>query len=188
MRERRTSRKSPPSLAGQLLLSHPVLREPSFRRTVILMSAHNEEGAMGVILNRPLGRQLGELNAEFALGPLAGVPLYSGGPVEPEQLIIVSWQWLKEEGAFQLQFGLEPEKAAEMIGTPGVVIRAFLGYAGWGQGQLENEMKHDTWFVSTVEGELLESSEGDALWRHILGALDPDLKLLANEPDDPTVN
>jgi len=69
-----------------------------------------------------------------------------------------------------------------------VVIRAFLGYAGWGQGQLENEMKHDTWFVSTVEGELLESSDGDALWRNILGSLDPDLKLLANEPDDPTVN
>lgn len=188
MRERRPPRKSPSSLAGQLLLAHPVLREPSFRRTVILMSAHNEEGAMGVVLNRPLGRQLGELNAEFALGPLAGVPLYCGGPVQPEQLIIVSWQWLREESAFQLQFGLDPEAAAGLVGSPGVVIRAFLGYAGWGEGQLENEMKHDTWFVSTVEGELLESSDGDALWRSILGALDPELKLLANEPDDPTVN
>ncbi len=187
MRERRTVRK-PRSFAGQLLLAHPVLREPSFRRTVILMSTHNEEGAMGVILNRPLGRQLGELNTEFALGPLAGVPLYSGGPVQPEQLIIVSWQWLEAEAAFQLQFGLDPEKAAELIGTPGVVVRAFLGYAGWGRGQLENEMKHDTWFASTVEGELLEQADGDALWRSILGALDPELKLLADEPDDPTVN
>lgn len=187
MRERRTARKSA-SLAGQLLLSHPALREPTFRRTVVLMSAHDHEGAMGVVLNRPLGRQLAELNPEFALGPLAGVPLYAGGPVQPDQLIIVSWQWLKDEGAFQLHFGLEPEKAAELLGTPGVVLRAFLGYAGWSKGQLENEMKHDTWFVATVDGEQLEQADGVALWRNILGSLDPDLKLLANEPDDPTVN
>lgn len=187
MKERRTGRK-PPSLAGQLLLAHPVLREPSFKRTVVLLSAHNAEGAMGVVLNRPLGKQLAELNTEFALGPLAGVPLYSGGPVSPDQLIIVSWQWLKEEGALQLHFGIEPEKAAEIVGTPGVVVRAFLGYAGWGRGQLENEMKLDTWFVATIDGEQLQETDGVDLWRSILGSLDPDLKLLANEPDDPTVN
>ena len=187
MRERRPVRK-PRSLAGQLLLAHPVMREPSFRRTVILMSSHNDEGAMGVVLNRPLGRQLAELNTEFALGPLAGVPLYGGGPVEPDQLILVSWQWLEAEGAFQLQFGLEPEKAAELVGTPGVVVRGFLGYAGWGKGQLENEMKQDTWFISTVDGGQLEEADGVDLWRNLLGSLDPQLKLLANEPDDPTVN
>ncbi|MDI1335705.1 MAG: YqgE/AlgH family protein [Lacunisphaera sp.] len=187
MRERRTAKKHQ-SLAGQLLLAHPALREPTFRRTVILMSAHNDDGAMGVVLNRPLGKQLAELNPEFALGPLAGVPLYNGGPVSPDQLIIVSWQWLKTEGAFQLHFGLEPEKAAELVGTPGVIIRAFLGYAGWSKGQLESEMKHDTWFVATVDGELLEQYDDAALWRSILGSIDPELKLQANEPDDPTVN
>ena len=187
MKERRTARKSK-SLAGQLLLAHPVMREPHFKRTVVLLSAHSGEGAMGVVLNRPLGQQLAELNAEFALGPLAGVPLYCGGPVEPDQLIIVSWQWLKAEGAFQLHFGLEPEKAAELIGTPGLVVRAFLGYAGWSKGQLENEMKHDTWIVTTVEGGQLEQTDGVALWRNILGSIDPELKLLANEPEDPTRN
>jgi putative transcriptional regulator len=187
MRERRTARKSK-SLAGQLLLAHPVMRDPNFKRTVILLSAHSAEGAMGVVLNRPLGRQLAELHADFALGPLAGVPLYCGGPVEPEQLIIVSWQWLKAESAFQLHFGIEPEKAAELIGTPGVILRAFLGYSGWSKGQLENEMKQDTWFATTVEGGQLEQSDGVALWRNILGALDPELRLLANEPEDPTVN
>jgi putative transcriptional regulator len=187
MRERRTVRK-PKSLAGQLLLAHPAMRDPNFKRTVILLSAHNGEGAMGVVLNRPLGKQLAELNQEFALSPLAGVPLYSGGPVEPEQLILVSWQWLKAEGAFQLHFGLEPEKAAELIGSPGIVLRAFLGYAGWSKGQLENEMKQDTWIVTAVDGGLLEQSDGPALWRNILGAIDPELRLLANEPEDPTVN
>lgn len=187
MKERRAAKKSD-TLAGQLLLAHPALRDPNFRRSVILLSAHSAEGAMGVVLNRPLDKQLGELNSEFAFGPLAGVPIYAGGPVEPEQLIIVSWQWLEEESAFQLHFGVEPEQAAEMVGTPGITLRAFVGYSGWGKGQLENEMKHDTWLVSTVEGEILGQADGTALWRQILGSLDPELKLLADEPDDPTVN
>jgi putative transcriptional regulator len=187
MKERRHARKSE-TLAGQLLLAHPALRDPNFRRAVILLSAHNGEGALGVVLNRPLGKQLAELNAEFAFGPLAAVPVYAGGPVEPEQLIIVSWQWLQKESAFQLHFGIEPEQAAEIVGTPGVTLRAFVGYAGWGQGQLENEMKRDTWLVSTVEGEILGQADGPELWRQILGSLDPELKLLADEPEDPTVN
>ncbi len=187
MKERRPVRK-PKSFAGQLLLAHPAMRDPNFRRAVILLSAHSAEGAMGVVLNRPLGKQLAELNTAFALGPLAGVPLYYGGPVEPEQLIIVSWEWLKSENAFQLHFGIEPEKAAELIGTPGLTVRAFLGYAGWSRGQLENEMKQDTWFVTTVEGGQLEQADGVALWRNILGGLDPELKFLANEPEDPSVN
>jgi putative transcriptional regulator len=187
MRERRTARK-PKTLAGQLLLAHPALRDPNFRRAVILLSVHNADGAMGVVLNRPLDQQLGELNSEFAFGPLAGVPVYSGGPVQPEQLILVSWQWLTAESAFQLHFGIEPEKAAELVGTPGVTLRAFLGYAGWGKGQLENEMKQDTWFVTAVEGGQLENLAGIVLWRAILVSIDPQLKLLADEPEDPTVN
>lgn len=164
------------------------MQDPNFKRTVILLSAHAPEGAMGVVLNRPLGKQLAEINSTFALGPLAGVPLYAGGPVEPEQLIIVSWQWLKSENAFQLHFGIEPEKAAEIVGTPGLMVRAFLGYAGWSKGQLESEMKRDTWFVSPVPGDQLEQADGVSLWRNILGELDPELKFLAGEPDDPSVN
>ena len=187
MKERRTARK-PASLAGQLLLAHPALRDPNFKRTVVLLSAHNVDGAMGVVLNRPLDKQLGELNPEFALGPLAGVPVYAGGPVEPQQLVIVSWEWLETDSAFQLHFGLEPDKAAELVGSPGVTLRAFLGYAGWSKGQLENELKHDTWLTATVDGEILGKVEGVGLWRQILCMIDPELKLLADEPEDPTRN
>ncbi len=187
MKERRPPRPSA-TLAGQLLLAHPALRDPNFRRTVILMSAHSPEGAMGVVLNRPLDRQLGELNSSFALSPLAGVPLYCGGPVEPEQLIIVSWQWMPADHALQLQFGIEPEKAGSLLGNPGVTLRAFLGYSGWGDGQLENEMKHQTWLITPVQGEVLGQGDGVALWRTLLGAIDPELKLLANEPEDTSLN
>jgi len=187
MKERRTARTTK-TLAGQLLVAHPALADPNFRRSVVLLSVHGEDGSMGVVLNRPLGRQLAELNAEFAFGPLAGVPVYSGGPVQPEQLILVSWQWLKAESEFQLHFGVEPEKAAELVGSPGVTLRAFLGYAGWGKGQLEAEMKQDTWLVVPVDGDRLEQLDGIPFWRTLLGKLDPELKLLADEPDDPTLN
>ncbi|WP_438482823.1 YqgE/AlgH family protein [Oleiharenicola lentus] len=187
MKERRAT-KHDQSLAGQLLLAHPVLRDGNFKRTVILMSAHNEDGAMGVVLNRPLDKQLGELNAQLASTALAGVPVYYGGPVEPEQLIIVSWQWLAHEGAFQMHFGIDPDKAAEFVGEPGVVLRAFLGYSGWSKGQLEDELKRDTWFVATIEGDQLDKDDGVGLWRTLLGGMDPELKLLAEEPDDPTLN
>jgi putative transcriptional regulator len=187
MKPRRTM-KNRESLAGQLLLAHPVLRDGNFRRTVILLSAHNEEGAMGVVLNRPLDKQLGEINAEFASSQLAGVPVYFGGPVDPDQLIIVSWQWLEHEGAFQMHFGIDPDQAAELVGTPGLVLRAFVGYSGWSKGQLEEELLRDTWFVTNIEGDQLEKAEGIRLWQSILGGMTPELKLLADEPEDPTLN
>lgn len=187
MKERRTGARKE-SFAGQLLLAHPSLRDPNFRRTVILLSVHNADGAMGVVLNRPLDRQLGELNGDFASGPLAGVPIYCGGPVNPDQLIIISWQWLEAESAFQLHFGVDPESAIAQIGTPGLTFRAFLGYSGWSQGQLENEMNHDTWITTAVMGSPLEENDGVALWRNIVGGIDPELRLLANEPDDPAMN
>src|SRR5258708_38925286 len=125
MKERRTARKLK-TLAGQLLLAHPGLRDSNFKRTVILLSTHSAEGAMGVVLNRPLDKQLGELNAEFALGPLAGVPLYYGGPVEPGQLIIVTWHAIAGDRGLPPPFGVEVERAASPSGTPGLSRRARL--------------------------------------------------------------
>jgi putative transcriptional regulator len=185
MKERGRTTKS---LAGQLLLANPTMRDPNFRRTVILMSAHDGAGALGAVLNRPLGQELGALNADFALTPLARVPLYCGGPVEPAKLILAAWQTRADVGEFQLNFGLEPERAAGLVGTPGVTIRAFLGYAGWGKGQLENEMRHQTWLTAPVEDFNLGAVGGPELWRMILGSLGPEMKLLADEPDDPAVN
>src|SRR4051812_10065158 len=105
MRERRKTTKS--NIAGSLLVAHPILKDPNFRRTVVLMSSHTDEGAMGVVLNRPMGKKLAELNVEFAVGPLADVPIFSGGPVETRQLLLAAWQ-TREDG-FQMHFGIEPE-------------------------------------------------------------------------------
>jgi putative transcriptional regulator len=176
----------PENLTGSLLLAHPGLRDPNFRRTVVLMSAHNDQGAMGVVLNRPLAKHLGEINGAFALGPLASVPVFQGGPVQTEQLILVAWQ-MQSDG-FRLFFGIEPDKATQLAGEEGTHLRAFLGYSGWTGGQLENEMSHRTWVVVPVPGDLLEHAQDVSLWRHILGGVSGEWKLLASEPDDPSEN
>jgi putative transcriptional regulator len=184
MRERRTSAKQ--NLAGSLLLAHPAMKDPNFRRTVVLMSVHNAEGAMGVVLNRPMNKRLGELNGEFALGALSGVPLFTGGPVQTEQLLLVAWQ--PQADGFRLHFGLEPDKAAQLTEDEGTELRAFLGYSGWGGGQLENELRQNTWIVTDVPAGLLDHPHDGGMWRNVLGALGEEWKLLANEPEDSSGN
>ena len=184
MRERRRGTKD--TLAGSLLLAHPTMRDPNFRHSVVLMSAHNAEGAMGVVLNRPLGKRLGELNGEFALGALASVPLFKGGPVQTGQLLLAAWQ--AQPDGFRMHFGIEPDKAIQLLADDGTEVRALLGYSGWSAGQLENEMKHHTWIVTDVPEDLLTQVQDDSLWRTVLGRAGPEWRLLADEPENPEQN
>lgn len=179
---------SPEGLAGSLLIAHPQLRDPNFVRTAVLMSVHNSEGALGVVLNRPLGKTLGDLGPEFAGTRLGAVPVYGGGPVNTDQLILVAWELQPEEGAFKLYFGLEPAKLEELAEKPGLHVRAFLGYSGWSGGQLENEMRHHSWLVSALPTELLGRVEGTEFWRKALGALGPEWRIHAGEPEEPERN
>lgn len=173
-------------MAGSLLLAHPAMKDPNFRRSVVLMSAHNAEGAMGVVLNRPLGKRLGELSGDFAMGPLAAVPLYKGGPVQNEQLVLAAWQ-TRDDG-FRLHFGIEPDKAIQLLEEEGTHVRGFLGYSGWSAGQLEGEMEHNTWIVADVPEDLLTHSQDESLWRTVLGREGAEWRLLAGEPEDPAAN
>ena len=184
MRER--PKVSHDTLAGSLLLAHPAMKDPNFRRCVVLMSAHSEEGSMGVVLNRPTGKRLGELSGDFALGPLAGVPLFNGGPVETKQLVLAAWQ-IRDDG-FRMHFGIEPDKAVQLLAEDGTQVRAFLGYSGWSAGQLEKEMKHQTWVVAEVPEDLLSHTQDETLWRTVLGREGDHWRLQAGEPEDPEMN
>jgi putative transcriptional regulator len=184
MRERRKATKQ--SIAGSLLLAHPAMKDPNFRRAVVLMSAHGDDGAMGVVMNRPLGKNLGELNGEFALGALAGVPVFKGGPVQPKQLLLVAWQ-TREDG-IQLHFGVDPDKAGELLGEGDTQLRAFLGYSGWSRGQLEGELKQNTWIVTEMPADLLVHPQDDSLWGKVLGGLGDEWRLVAGEPEDMSRN
>ena len=171
-----------------MLLAHPSLRDENFKHTVILIASHDSEGAMGVVLNRPLDRCLGELNTEFGLSGLAQVPLFAGGPVQTTQVILCVWRPNPESDGFQLMFGIDPQRAEELVNEEGVHMRAFLGYAGWTAGQVEEELERDTWVVSPLVADLLEDSPDEQLWRDLLAQIDDEWKLLADEPDDPSVN
>lgn len=85
-------------------------------------------------------------------------------------------------------FGLEAERAAALVEEEGVRLRAFLGYAGWSGGQLETELARDTWVVSPLLPDLMEREPDATLWRGVLGEMDHEWKLLADEPDDPSAN
>lgn len=152
------------------------------------MSMHNAEGAMGVVLNRPLDKTLSDLGPEFSRSELASVPLYCGGPVNPEQLILVAWQTTSYDGTFKLYFGLDPKKLQQLMSETVLEVRAFLGYSGWSAGQLEKEMEQSTWLVSPVPAELLGRLDGVGLWKRIVGGLSPEWRVLANEPEDPSNN
>ncbi|MGD1030579.1 MAG: YqgE/AlgH family protein [Opitutaceae bacterium] len=174
------------SLAGSLLVAHPVLRDPNFRRAVVLMTTDNEEGSMGMVLNRPLGKRLGEMGGDFALGPLASVPLFSGGPVQTGQLILVAWQ--NRPDGFQLHMGIDPEKAAGLLADGDAHLRAYFGYAGWGAGQLKKELEVHTWIIADAPADLFAQPGDNSLWRTILSAEGVEWRLLADEPDDPAEN
>lgn len=184
MRERRKDTKE--TYAGSLLLAHPAMRDPNFRRSVVLMSVHNAEGAMGVVLNRPLGKRLGEFSGDFALGPLATVPLFQGGPVQTEQIVLAAWE--SRPDGFRLHFGVEPDRAIQFLENDDSHVRAFVGYSGWSAGQLETEMKHNTWVVADVPEDLLTQAQDDSLWRTVLGREGAEWRLMADEPEHPEQN
>ncbi len=184
MRERTPTTQT--SVAGSLLLAHPSLRDPNFRRTVVLMTADNKDGSMGVVINRPMGKTLGLLGGDFALGRLAEVPLFRGGPVQTSQLILAAWQ--SQPHGFQLHLGLEPDKAAAMLDEKDTHVRAYFGYAGWSAGQLKTELKANTWIVTEAPRDLF-SHPGDLnLWRDAVRNQGAEWRLLADEPDEPSLN
>jgi len=178
------------NLSGSLLIAHPALLDPNFNRSVILLSAHSpEDGSLGVIINRPLGKTLGEQSEEFAYSVLREVPIYLGGPVQQEHMLLAAWSWDADDSIFRLYFGISEEKATEMLlGDPSVRVRAFLGYSGWGKGQLESEREQHAWLVTPVDGPFLMEQEAEKLWHNLLIKVQPELAFLANAPEDPSLN
>jgi len=186
----KTREEQTESLAGSLLLAHPGMKDSNFRRAVILLSTHDKEGAMGIVLNRPMGQTLGAVDGAFAQSELAKIPLFSGGPVQPDRLVICGIGLLNDGEGLRLHFGLEPHAAESLMREQGdeIEVRAFVGYSGWTAGQLENELKHDTWAVSQIPSDLFEFGQDESLWKGVISRVSPEWKLLAGEPDHPELN
>ena len=175
--------------AGSLLVAHPSMLDPNFRRTVVFLTVHNPtEGSLGVVVNRALGKTLGEHDPELAGTALAGVPLYEGGPVASDKLILAAWKWIENEGTFRLYFGIDGEKAEEILREDSdFQVRGFMGHAGWSEGQLDAELDQGAWVLSGWLPEL-ENREGEDAWRSILCHEDPTMRLHTDAPEDPSRN
>jgi len=176
-------------MAGALLLAHPTLLDPNFRRSVVLLTAHEpKEGSLGVIVNRPMGKTLGEYDLELNGSELASVPLYHGGPVAADQLILAAWKWVPDDGTFKLYFGIDADKARSLMQKDRrYQLRGFVGHSGWSAGQLDAELDQESWLVSPLAAEM-DSQEGEAVWRTLVAHAKPELRLWAEEPDDPSLN
>src|SRR5437763_15983046 len=138
----------PRCLAGSFLVAHPNMLDPNFRRTVLYVSAHDpDDGAIGVIINRPLDKKVSDLVTETPPDNLADVPVFFGGPVGSNQLMLAAFEWQKGEGLKLNQHSLDADEAIGKVSANGPTLFAFLGYAGWSAGQLEAEMKQKAWIV-----------------------------------------
>ena len=180
--------ETPRSFAGSLLVAHPNMLDPNFRRTVLFISAHDpNDGALGVIINRPLDKQVGDLVNEMPPEGLAGVPVFLGGPVGKNQLMFAAFEWHKGEG-LKLNHNVGLEEASERAGQNAISICAFVGYAGWEAGQLEAEMKQKAWLLQKPSRSVLKPERLPKLWFEIMRGLGPWYKMLAAAPDDPSLN
>jgi putative transcriptional regulator len=178
------------SLRGQLLIAGPKLFDLNFRRTVVLVGEHNEEGALGVVLNRPSESTVGDVAP--ALSPLvhANDLLYLGGPVQPQAAVVLA-EFEDPDTAGLLAFGsigfLVGDVEAEAVS--GVRrARAFAGYAGWGQGQLEQELEEESWIVEPAQPEDVFTDDPRGLWTRVLRRKGRQYELLSTMPFDPSLN
>ena len=181
--------EKPRSLAGSLLIAHPNMLDPNFRRTVLYISAHDpDDGAIGVIINRPLEKSVADLVSETPPENLADVPVFFGGPVGSNQLMLAAFEWQKGEGLKLNQHSLDAHESLGSASGGAPAIFAFLGYAGWSAGQLEAEMKQKAWIVQKPSRTALKSERLSRLWFDIMNRLGPWYRMLAAAPDDPSLN
>lgn len=185
------------SLRGQLLIAGPTLQDPNFVRTVVLVGEHNDEGALGVVLNRPSDTTVGEAVPD--LEELTGDedPVYVGGPVQPSAVLVLA-EYLIPAEAPQLVTGDvgflaiddEDESTAPAYSeaTPLARARVFAGYAGWGPGQLEDELERDDWIIVDARADDVFDEDATTLWSRVLERQGGHLRLVARMPLDPSSN
>ena len=183
---------APENRKGRLLVASPSLADPNFRRAVLLMLEHSGEGALGLVLNRPT-----PLVAREALpGALAAAMpdderVYQGGPVQPEAVIVLadfSDATLAASVAFDMVGIVDPDADASRLGEGVRAIRAYGGYAGWGEGQLEREIAEEAWIDAAPAAEDVFGADPGGLWSRVLERKGGTWRLIARMPENPSVN
>ena len=180
------------SLRGKLLIAGPTLLDPNFARTVVLIAEHTEEGAMGLVLNRPAETLIDEAVPDLGWMATDDERVWVGGPVA-ETAVIVLAEWDRPELAGALvddDLGFVGAEADEPAQLDGAIRRARVcaGHAGWGPGQLESELEEESWIVEPPLREDIFTDDADRLWSAVLRRKGSQFALLATMPPDPSLN
>jgi putative transcriptional regulator len=179
-------------LKGQLLLDGGNLRGSFFQRTVILICQHDAEGAFGLVLNRASGSNAGEMIVADLPDQIKSLPLHLGGPVQPNALSYLhSDDFLPDANVMpNLSLGHSLDSLVDLGESfaPTQKLRLFVGYAGWSPGQLEDEIKRDAWLIHPATLDLVFDASPEQLWQNVLRKKGGKYRLLAETPDDPSLN
>jgi putative transcriptional regulator len=180
------------SLRGQLLVAAPALSDPNFQRTVVLVTEHTDDGAMGLVLNRPTDTTVAEAAPELELLAEGTSHVHAGGPVQPQAVVVLA-EFQDPAASAHVVLGdigfVSAEADLDRTGGETRRGRVYAGYAGWGPGQLEDELEDEGWFVvhDPLPDELF-SSGPDELWSTVLERQGGHFALIARMPLDPSLN
>jgi putative transcriptional regulator len=177
---------------GRLLVSGPYLSDPYFRRTVVLLCDHNEEGSFGFVLNRHMEMNVSDLVDNM---PPIGSKVSIGGPVQSGDLYYIHTLGPHIEGSQEIVHGVymggEYEQLRAIMTTDPKLsrhVRFFVGYSGWGSDQLEGELEDKSWLITPGDKRTIMNTRSRDLWGETLRAMGKEFAPLANFPEDPTLN
>ncbi len=177
---------------GRILISEPFLNDPNFKRTIILLAEHGEDGSVGFILNKPTGYNIHEVIEDF---PRFDAPIYYGGPVQLNTLQFIYKGEEIIDGSVEIIPGVywggsfDLLKAVISSGSVSADdFRFFLGYSGWSEGQIDEEIELNSWIIAETNAEDIFSKDADNLWRDILKSMGKKFAILASFPENPSVN
>jgi putative transcriptional regulator len=177
---------------GKILVSEPYLPDPNFERTIILICEHNDEGSFGFIMNKPSLAKLSDVMQDLKD---IDSPVFIGGPVQQDTLHYIHRLSNLEESIEVMDgifWGGNFDQLVSLIETKQVAssdIKFFLGYSGWSAGQIEEELKEDSWIVSDqVNEELLFDIKAEAMWQYALKRMGGRFSVYSNYPQDPRLN
>ncbi len=179
------------SVRGQLLIAGPTLLDPNFWRTVVLVVEHTDDGALGLVLNRPSETTVGEAVAQLDELIDADDQLFIGGPVQPASVIVLAEFENPGDAALVAFEDIGVLAAGGSLEDAGAGVRtgrAFVGHSGWGPGQLDGELERGDWILEPARRDDAFSTQPDALWSEVLTRKGGSYALIARMPPDPSVN
>ncbi len=172
-------KKSYDEKSWSFLIASPSFEGAVFEESVILLIDDTDDGAFGIILNRPEDKILKNLDASFSESLLGDLEVFEGGPIARENLSFALWMRTDGDECGKFSFGVKPESVLEALASdPEAKAAAFLGYAGWAAGQLQGEIDEGVWLLSDVDMDFVFSTAPEVLWKEALLRRNPEFREL----------